>query len=397
MFKFQGTRRIPSTIFLKGQIMTYTYHNPTIIEFGQNKIESITNYIPKNAKVLFVYGGGSIKKNGVYEQVIKVLEEYEFLEFSGVEPNPTIETMNKAVKLVKEENVSFVLAVGGGSVIDGCKYLVASALYEGDGWDFLDGTSEPKKALPLGVVLTLPATGSESNCGTVVSRKATNEKRFFFSPLIFPTFSVLDPSVMSSLDDRQLANGLVDAFVHTCEQYITYPNDSLLHDGYSETILRGLVELARNWDKRDTYNWHENLMLLANQALNGFIGSGVPQDWATHMIGHELTAFYGLDHGRSLAVVQPQLLRVMFEDKKEKLLQMGKNIFNIESAEQTIEKIEELYNSLGVSTNLNDYEIDDKVISNVTSALEKHGMTAIGERQNIGLDKVEEILTLTMK
>ncbi|WP_417328390.1 iron-containing alcohol dehydrogenase [Halarcobacter sp.] len=377
--------------------MTYTYHNPTVIEFGQNKIESITNYIPKDSKVLFVYGGGSIKKNGVYEQVVKALNEHTFLEFSGVEPNPTVETMNKAVKLVKEEKIDFVLAVGGGSVIDGCKYLVAASLYDGDAWDFLDGSAEPKEALPLGAILTLPATGSESNSGTVVSRKETNEKRFFFSPFIFPKFAVLDPSVMSSLDDRQLANGLVDAFVHTCEQYITCPNESLLHDGYSETILKGLVSLAKDWDKRDTYNWQENLMLLANQALNGFIGSGVAQDWATHMIGHELTAFYGLDHGRSLAVVQPQLLRVMFEDKKEKLLQMGQNVFNINDAQETIIKIEELYHCLGVSTNLSDYEIDDKVVSNVTSALEKHGMTAIGENQNITLDKVKEILNLTIK
>ncbi len=377
--------------------MTYTYHNPTVIEFGKNKIESITNYIPKDSKVLFVFGGGSIKKNGVYEQVVKALEGYDFLEFSGVEPNPTVETMNKAVKLVKEENIDFVLAVGGGSVIDGCKYLVAAALYDGDAWDFLDGSAQPKEALPLGAILTLPATGSESNSGTVVSRKETNEKRYFFSPFIFPQFAVLDPSVMSSLDDRQLANGLVDAFVHTCEQYITCPNESLLHDGYSETILKGLVSLAKDWDKRDTYTWQENLMLLANQALNGFIGSGVAQDWATHMIGHELTAFYGLDHGRSLAVVQPQLLRVMFEDKKEKLLQMGENVFNINDAQETIEKIEELYHSLGVSTNLNDYGIDDKVVSNVTSALEKHGMTALGENQNITLDKVEEILNLAIK
>lgn len=377
--------------------MTYTYHNPTVIEFGQNKIESITNYIPKDSKVLFVYGGGSIKKNGVYEQVVKALNEHTFLEFSGVEPNPTVETMNKAVKLVKEEKIDFVLAVGGGSVIDGCKYLVAASLYDGDAWDFLDGSAEPKEALPLGAILTLPATGSESNSGTVVSRKETNEKRFFFSPFIFPKFAVLDPSVMSSLDDRQLANGLVDAFVHTCEQYITCPNESLLHDGYSETILKGLVSLAKDWDKRETYNWQENLMLLANQALNGFIGSGVAQDWATHMIGHELTAFYGLDHGRSLAVVQPQLLRVMFEDKKEKLLQMGQNVFNINDAQETIIKIEELYHSLGVSTNLSDYGIDDKVVSNVTSALEKHGMTAIGENQNITLDKVKEILNLTIK
>ncbi len=378
--------------------MTYTYHNPTIIEFGENKIESITNYIPKDSKVLFVYGGGSIKKNGVYEQVIHALKDYVFFEFSGVEPNPTVETMNKAVEVVREKNIDFILAVGGGSVIDGCKYLCAASLYEGDGWDFLDGTSQPKAAVALGAILTLPATGSESNSGTVVSRKATNEKRYFFSPFIFPRFAVLDPSVMSTLDDRQLANGVVDAFVHTCEQYITYANTSPIHDGYSETILKGLVNLMQTWDKRKEYSWHENLMLLANQALNGFIGAGVPQDWATHMIGHELTAFYGIDHGRSLAIVQPQLFKVMFEDKKEKLLQFGKNVLNIDDANKVIDKIEALYNSLGVSTNLNDYINEDKeVISKIITALKNHNMTALGEKGNLTLDKVEKILTLALK
>lgn len=378
--------------------MQYTYHNPTAIEFGKGQIKKITNHISKDQKILVVYGGGSIKKNGVYDEVSKALESYTWFEFSGVEPNPTYETMNKAVQLVKEKNIDFVLAVGGGSVIDGCKYLIAASLYDGDAWDFLDGSAQVSKGLPLGVVLTLPATGSESNAAAVLSKKATNEKRFFYSPYSYPKFAVLDPSVMSTLDDRQLANGLVDAFVHTCEQYVTYPNNSLLHDGYSQTILKGLVKLASTWSDRHEYIWQENLMLLANQALNGFIGSGVPQDWATHMIGHELTAFYGLDHARSLAVVQPQLFRVMIEDKKEKLLQMGEEVFGIKNdVEKTIVTIENMYESLGISTNLNDYNIDDKVLSNIITALENHGMTAIGENGNITLEKSEEILKMAMK
>ncbi|MFK2822190.1 iron-containing alcohol dehydrogenase [Arcobacter sp. YIC-80] len=378
--------------------MQYTYHNPTAIEFGKGQIKKITDHISKDQKILVVYGGGSIKKNGVYDEVSKALESYTWFEFSGVEPNPTYETMNKAVQLVKEKNIDFVLAVGGGSVIDGCKYLIAASLYDGDAWDFLDGSAQVSKALPLGVVLTLPATGSESNAAAVLSKKATNEKRFFYSPYSYPKFAVLDPSVMSTLDDRQLANGLVDAFVHTCEQYVTYPNNSLLHDGYSQTILKGLVKLASTWSDRHEYIWQENLMLLANQALNGFIGSGVPQDWATHMIGHELTAFYGLDHARSLAVVQPQLFRVMIEDKKEKLLQMGEEVFGIKNdVEKTIVTIENMYESLGISTNLNDYNIDDKVLSNIITALENHGMTAIGENGNITLEKSEEILKMAMK
>ena len=378
--------------------MNYTYFNPTSIEFGTDKIKSIVNYIDKKLKVLVVYGGGSIKKNGVYEQVKTALEGYTWLEFSGVEPNPSYETLNKAVKIIKDEKIDFVLAVGGGSVIDGSKYLVAAALYDGDGWDFLDGSKHVDKALPLGAILTLPATGSESNTTAVISKKSTNEKRYFGSPLLYPKFAVLDPNVMSTLDDRQLANGLVDAFVHTCEQYLTYPNTSLLHDGYAQTILKGLHTLSMDWENRKTISWQENLMLLANQALNGFIGSGVPQDWATHMIGHEITAFYGLDHARSLAVVQPQLLRVMIEDKKEKLTLMGKEVFDMpNNYELVIEAIEYMYNSIGVSTNLNDYEIDDKVVENITIALKAHGMTNIGEKGNVTLEKVAQILNMAMK
>ena len=377
--------------------MQYSYYNPTAIQFGKGQINKIGNFISKEQKVLVVYGGGSIKKNGVYEQVVSALDGYTWFEFSGVEPNPSVETLNKAVALIKEKNIDFVLAVGGGSVIDGSKYLVSAALYEGDGWDFLEGKAV-EKALPLGAILTLPATGSESNGTSVISKYSTNEKRYFHSNLVYPKFAVLDPSVMSSLDDRQLANGLVDAFVHTCEQYLTYPNESLLHDGYSETILKGLHSLAINWKNRNTYNWQENLMLLANQALNGFIGSGVPQDWATHMIGHEITAFYGLDHARSLAVVQPHLLRVMIEEKQDKLTQMGKEVFGMpHNYEMVIEAIEYMYHSIGVSTKLSDYEIDDKVVTNITNALEKHGMTAIGERGNLTLDKVKEILKMSMK
>lgn len=377
--------------------MEYSYYNPTAIQFGKGQIKSIVNFITKDQKVLVVYGGGSIKKNGVYDQVLTALDGYTWSEFSGVEPNPSVETLNKAVELIKAEKIDFILAVGGGSVIDGCKYLAAAALYDGDAWDFLEGT-QVTKALPLGAILTLPATGSESNANTVISKRATNEKRYFGSPLLYPTFAVLDSSVMSTLDDRQLANGLVDAFVHTCEQYLTYPNTSLLHDGYAQTILKGLHVLAQDWANRHDALWQENLMLLANQALNGFIGSGVPQDWATHMIGHEITAFYGLDHAQSLAVVQPHLLRVMIEDKQEKLTLMGKEVFDMpHNYEMVIEAIEYMYQSIGVPTKLSAYKTDDKVVSNITKALESHGMIAIGEKGNVTLEKVALILEMSLK
>ena len=377
--------------------MEYSYYNPTAIQFGKGQIKSIVNFISKDQKVLVVYGGGSIKKNGVYDQVVSALDGYTWSEFSGVEPNPSVETLNKAVEIIKAEKIDFILAVGGGSVVDGCKYLAAASLYDGDGWDFLEGR-KVEKALPLGAILTLPATGSESNVNSVISKKATNEKRYFGSPLLYPKFAVLDSSVMSTLDDRQLANGLVDAFVHTCEQYLTYPNTSLLHDGYAQTILKGLHTLAQDWSNRKTELWQENLMLLANQALNGFIGSGVPQDWATHMIGHEITAFYGLDHAQSLAVVQPHLLRVMIEDKQEKLTLMGKEVFDMpHNYEMVIEAIEYMYQSIGVPTKLSAYKTDDNVISNITKALESHGMTALGEKGNVTLDKVSRILTMSLK
>ena len=377
--------------------MEYSYYNPTAIQFGKGQIKSIVNFISKDQKVLVVYGGGSIKKNGVYDQVVSALDGYTWSEFSGVEPNPSVETLNKAVEIIKAEKIDFILAVGGGSVIDGCKYLAAASLYDGDGWDFLEG-KQVEKVLPLGAILTLPATGSESNVNSVISKKATNEKRYFGSPLLYPKFAVLDSSVMSTLDDRQLANGLVDAFVHTCEQYLTYPNTSLLHDGYAQTILKGLHTLAQDWSNRKTELWQENLMLLANQALNGFIGSGVPQDWATHMIGHEITAFYGLDHAQSLAVVQPHLLRVMIEDKQEKLTLMGKEVFDMpHNYEMVIEAIEYMYQSIGVPTKLSAYKTDDNVISNITKALESHGMTALGEKGNVTLDKVSRILTMSLK
>ena len=378
--------------------MEFSYHNPTAIEFGQGKIKEIANKIAKDKKILVVYGGGSIKTNGVYDQVIKALENHTFLEFSGVEVNPTIETMNKAVKIVKEEKIDFILAVGGGSVIDGCKYLAAASLYDGDGWDFLDGTKEVEKALPLGVVLTLAATGSESNNLTVLSKKQTDEKRMYFSNYSYPQFAIMDPSVMATLSDRQLGNGLVDAFVHTSEQYLTHPTTALVNDGYAETLFRGLVKLADTWENRRTYTWLENLMHIANQALNFQIGAGVPQDWSTHLIGHELTAYYNLDHARSLAVVQPYLLEVMNEDKKEKIAQLGKNVFGIQNDNKAVIKaIEAVYNKVGVPTKLSDYEIDDKVISNVSAALTKNGYTAMGENENITLDKVATILTMSMK
>ncbi|MBH0028723.1 iron-containing alcohol dehydrogenase [Pseudoalteromonas sp. SWN29] len=376
--------------------MKFSYVNPTLIQFGQEQIASLTDLIAKDQKVLVVYGGGSIKKNGVYDQVAAALEGFDWVEFSGVGANPTIEVLDQAVKICKEQDIDFVLAVGGGSVIDGVKYIAASAVYDGEGWDIPTGKHKVTSALPIGAVLTLPATGSESNQGSVVSKAATKQKLPFMSPAVQPKFAIMDPDVMKTLPQRQLVNGLVDAWVHTCEQYLTFPETALVQEGYAEALLRTLKTLGDNFENQDDA-WRANLMWAANQALNGLIGSGVSQDWATHMIGHELTAAYGVDHARSLAIVQPSLLRNQFAVKKAKLEQMGKNVFGHEQtddlAEKTIAAIEAFYHSLDVATVLTEHG-DDKAaaIDNIIGKLEAHGMVALGENQAITLKESREIL-----
>ena len=376
--------------------MKFSYVNPTLIQFGQQQIASLTDLIAKDQKVLVVYGGGSIKKNGVYDQVAAALEGFDWVEFSGVGANPTIEVLDQAVKICKEQDIDFVLGVGGGSVIDGVKYIAASAVYDGEGWDIPTGKHTITSALPIGAILTLPATGSESNQNSVVSKEATKQKLPFASPEVLPKFAIMDPDVMKTLPQRQLVNGLVDAWVHTCEQYLTFPETALVQEGYAEALLRTLKTLGDNFENQDDA-WRANLMWAANQALNGLIGSGVSQDWATHMIGHELTAAYGVDHARSLAIVQPSLLRNQFAVKKAKLEQMGKNVFGLEQsedlAEKTIAAIEAFYHSLDVATQLTEHG-DDKAaaIDNIIGKLEAHGMVALGENQAITLKESREIL-----
>jgi len=376
--------------------MKFSYVNPTLIQFGQQQIAALSDLIAKDQKVLVVYGGGSIKKNGVYDQVVAALEGFDWVEFSGVGANPTIEVLDQAVKICKEQGIDFVLGVGGGSVIDGVKYIAASAVYDGEGWDIPTGKHTITSALPIGAVLTLPATGSESNQNSVVSKEATKQKLPFASPEVLPKFAIMDPDVMKTLPQRQLVNGLVDAWVHTCEQYLTFPEGALVQEGYAEALLKTLKTLGDNFENQDDA-WRANLMWAANQALNGLIGSGVSQDWATHMIGHELTAAYGVDHARSLAIVQPSLLRNQFAVKKAKLEQMGKNVFGLEQtddlAEQTIQAIEAFYHSLEVATQLTEHG-DDKAaaIDNIIGKLEAHGMVALGENQAITLKESREIL-----
>jgi len=382
--------------------MEFSYVNPTQIHFGQGKIASISDAIPSRSKVLVIYGGGSIKKNGVYQQVQSALSNHIWIEFSGVEPNPTMETLDKAVAIAKAENIDFILAVGGGSVIDGAKYVAAAACYDGAGWDILLGKHTVTKAVAIGAVLTLPATGSESNAASVITRAETHDKLPFFAPAVQPKFAVLDADAMKTLPERQLINGLVDAWVHTCEQYLTIPTGAMVQDGYAEALLKNLLTLAKQYDQHETLQWRENLMWTANQALNGLIGAGVPQDWATHMIGHELTALYGVDHARSLAIIQPSLLRNQLAVKKDKLEQLGRNVFALSTsedlAERTIEAIEAFYHSLNVATQLTEHGNDKaSAIDSIIAQLTSHNMVKLGEHQAITLVQSREILALAVK
>jgi NADP-dependent alcohol dehydrogenase len=382
--------------------MKFSYVNPTQIHFGQGQISTIATSIPKNKKVLVIYGGGSIKKNGVYDQVTEALKDHSWTEFSGVEANPIVETLDKAVIIAKEQAIDYILAVGGGSVIDGSKYVAAAAMYEGNGWDILIGKHVVTEAIPLGAILTLPATGSESNSGSVITQKSTQTKLPFMSSAVQPKFAVLDPDSMKTLPERQLMNGLVDAWVHVCEQYLTTATGAMVQDGYAEVLLKNLLTLAEQYDNRDNNEWRSNLMWTANQALNGLIGSGVTHDWATHMIGHELTALYHVDHARSLSIIQPSLLRNQIEAKRAKLEQLGKNVFGLEAsadlAERTIVEIETFYHSVQVPTQLTEHG-DDKAsaVNTIIKQLETHGMVALGESQAITLDVSRKILENAVK
>lgn len=366
-------------------MLNFTFHNPTQIFFGEDQIAAIAKEIPADAKILVTYGGGSIKSNGVYEQVSTALKDHNWIEFSGIEPNPQFDTLMKAVDVVKAEGITYLLAVGGGSVVDGTKFIAAAARFEGDEpWDILAKQAQVKDAVPLSCVLTLPATGSESNIGAVVTRDTT--KLAFMSPFVRPVFAVLDPKVTLSLSVRQVANGVVDAFVHTMEQYLTFPVNAKVQDRFSEGLLMNLIEEGpKVLANPDDLEVRSNIMWSATMALNGLIGSGVPQDWSTHMIGHELTGQYGIDHARTLAIILPAVMKVQREQKRGKLVQYAQRVWNIvdgtedEVIDQAIEKTEAFFKAMGMPVRLTDADLDAESIENILAQLELHGMTSLGE------------------
>lgn len=384
-------------------MQNFEFYNPTKIIFGKDQIHKLSNEIPQNSKILMVYGGGSIFKNGIYDKVKSALKDFEVLEFGGVEANPYYETLMKAIEIIKNEKIDFILAVGGGSVIDGVKFIATAVAYEGNPLDILYKKHRPVKALPFGTVLTLPATGSEMNAGSVVSIKATQEKLSFGSEVTFPKFSFCDPTVITSLPKRQIENGVIDAFSHVLEQYLTYKHDAILQDKIAESILKTLIKVGpKVAENPSDYALASDFMWSCTMALNGLISKGVPTDWVTHMIGHELTALYGIDHARTLAIIFPSLYRVMFDSKKEKLAQLGKEVFGLtgsddETAQNAILELEKFFHTMGMKTKIHENTSEDisETADFIRERFEKRGISVMGEKQNITPEKVREIVALS--
>lgn len=374
----------------------FTFYNPTRLVLGRGTIARLPHLVPEGARILLTYGGGSIKRNGVYAQVREALEGREIFEFGGIEPNPEYETLLRGVARAREEQADFLLAVGGGSVFDGTKFIAAAARWPGDDpWEILKGHGRGVvDAVPMGGVLTLPATGSEANGGSVVSRRATGEKTNFIAEAVYPVFSILDPETTYTLPAHQVRNGIVDAYVHVMEQYATYPAEAPLQDRQSEAILATLVESAPAIlrDPPD-YPARATLMWCATQALNGLVGAGVPQDWATHMIGHELTALYGLDHGVTLAIVLPGVLRHQIDKKRAKLVQYGERIFGTSDPEEAIQRTDAFFRSVGMPTLLSEYGVDAaEAADRVGQRLAQRG-ARLGEHRDIDAAAAAAILT----
>ncbi|HTH15580.1 MAG TPA: iron-containing alcohol dehydrogenase [Magnetospirillum sp.] len=379
----------------------FVFHNPVKLIFGKGQIKALGSEIPKGSRVLFAYGGGSIKANGVHAQVVEALTGagLYFKEFAGIEPNPRFETLMKAVELARAERLDFVLAVGGGSVVDGCKLVAAAIDFAGDPWTIVQRKAQPTNSMPLGVVLTLPATGSEMNLFSVVSREATGEKLGWGHPSVMPRFSVLDPETTYSLPDRQVGNGIVDAYVHVLEQYLTYPANAPLQDRLAEAVLSTLIEIgAKAMETPPDYQARANLMWCATMALNGLIGQGVPQDWATHMIGHELTAITGIDHARTLAAVWPGVVAVRREAKRDKLLQYAERVWGLtegpeeERISQAVTMTCRFFESVGVPTGLKGYGLPGDIPGTIAKRLKDRGGLPLGERGDINAELVRAIL-----
>ncbi|MBE2898531.1 iron-containing alcohol dehydrogenase [Pasteurellaceae bacterium 20609_3] len=381
-------------------MFSFEYYNPTRIVFGEGQIAKLNDLVPEKARVLVLYGGGSAKRTGTLDEVKTALGSRYVVEFGGIEANPEFDTLVRAVEVIKQEKLDFLLAVGGGSVLDGSKFVAAAACFDGDPWEIVTSRGAVvKAALPLGTVLTLPATGSEMNNVGVVSRKALKIKQGFRNTALYPRFSILDPAKTLTLPMHQVANGIVDAFIHVLEQYLTEPHGAMVQDAYAEGLLRTLRDLGPQiMQQPNNLELRANMMWCATQALNGLIGVGVAQDWASHQIGHELTALYGLDHAQTLSIVLPGLWAELKDQKRDKLVQYALNVWGIrtgsheERVSSAIAQTELFFQQMGMKTRLSYHGLDKSAVDEVVAQLEKHGQVALGEKQNITPDVARRIL-----
>ena len=368
-------------------MLNFEFQNPTKLIFGKGSIAKIEKQFSRPTKIMLTFGGGSVKRNGVYDQVITALKGHEIVEFWGIEPNPKVETLRKAVELGKAENVEFIIAVGGGSTVDGTKLIACAICYDGDAWDLVLDPKKVTGAIPFASVMTMPATGSEMNNGAVISNLTTKEKYGFYS--FYPQWSILDPEVTYSIPPYQVACGIADTFVHVMEQYLTAPNINPLMDRWAEGILLNLIEIAPQIQENpQDYDLMSQYMLSATMGLNRFIAMGVPQDWATHNIGHELTALHGVTHGESLAIVLPGTMTVLSEQKHDKILQYGERVWGITEGTdgiriaEAIGRTEQFFSQLGLATRLSQLNIGEETIAEIERRFNERG-TLLGECKNV--------------
>lgn len=380
----------------------FYYYNPTKIIFGKGMIENIVREIPKHKKILIIHGVSSIKKNGVYNTLREVLKTYQVYEFGGVGPNPDCDTAAEIVNVIRDKNIDFLLAVGGGSVIDMTKFVSLAANYpeENNPWDFLkDKSKTPSNSIEFGVILTIPATGSEMNNAFVISNKKTCEKLVASAYTTYPEFSVLDPSFALSLSRQQMLNGIIDTYIHILEQYMTCLHDGFVQDSQSEAFLKTIISIApklldksRRYEDLATFTW------VAAQVSSGILCRGVPVDWSSHEISHQITAITNLDHAKALALVLFGVWENQFESKKEKLAKYSKNVLDYEgadpkeSAQFAISETQNLFKNWGMDTKLSDYDIScTNLIGSVIDYFKKN-RAILGENNSITYKNIEKIL-----
>lgn len=350
----------------------FTYYNPTKLIFGKGQLQELKNEIPQyGKKVLLVYGGGSIKRNGLYDQVIALLTEIgvEIHELPGVEPNPRLSTVRKGIEICRKEGIEFILAVGGGSVIDCTKAIAAGAKYDGDVWDFMTRKAVAAGALPLGTVLTIAATGSEMNSGSVITNWETNEKYGWGSPAVFPKFSILDPVNTFTLPKDQTVYGMVDMMSHVLEHYFHHVPNTLTQDQWCESILRTVIETAPKLiNDLQNYDYRATIMLNGTLALNRMLNMGYSGDWATHNIEHAVSAVYDIPHGGGLAILFPNWMKHVLDENVGRFKQLAVRVFDVDTEGKTdrevalegIEKLQEFWNSIEAPSKLSDYGIGEE-------------------------------------